>query len=386
MTHLHRRWMLILSVGLVLGLLLAACGADEPEGTVADEAEEADDVEEPADLGEDLEVEEAADDPDAVTIGFISHTRDITDLFGQLLVGFQDRLDEAGFAYELITGAPRASDDHEGMDRILDDLRAVSPEYLVFGPSSFELNQPRLVDLEAAGTTIIMTDYPPPDEGFDIDPITWVIYDHYEMGQLAGYTVANDYCDRGVDNIEVALFWGPAASEISQDRGAGVIDGLEEATEECGITFEIVEEVHADFNREMAYNLAETVITANPNLDVLVGMNSNTALGIMEALSAGGQLDNVDIVGMGGQIDELAAICRGDVHNAPYRDPRDMGALAADALMHHHEGNLDEIPELSWTDMPVLQDCDDVFEVVPRPMLEVDDFRDLIDEDMWQEE
>jgi ABC-type sugar transport system substrate-binding protein len=371
--------------GIAAAMLLTACAPEVVEESAPPEGDvtAGDDAATDEATGEELEAEGESDAD--LTIAFVSHTQDITDLFGQLKIGFEDTLAEAGIEYELISGAPPASDNHEAMDRILTDLQSAQPDYIVFGPSSFELNQPRLVDLEEQGTKIIMTDYEPPEEGFEIAPLTWVIYDHYEMGRLAGSTVAQDMCDAGNDGFEVAMFWGPGASEISEARGGGAIDGMDEVTEDCGIGYELVEEVFAEFNREMAFNLAENVITAHPNLDVLIGANSNTALGIMEALLAEGELEGRDIVGMGGQLDEMAAICRGDIHNAPFRDSQDMGRLAAEALIADLEGRSDEIPETSQTDLPVLTDCENVFELVDRAVLEQDDFRNNLLEGQWEE-
>lgn len=370
------------AAAIAAALLLTACAPEVVEETdPADDAAAADEPESDEEAETDAEGDAEAD----LTIAFVSHTQDITDLFGQLKVGFEETLADAGIEYELISGAPPASDNHEAMDRILTDLQSAQPDYMVFGPSSFELNQPRLVDLEEQGTKIIMTDYEPPEEGFDISPLTWVIYDHYEMGRLAGYTVANDMCEQGNDGFEAALFWGPAASEISEARGQGALDGMDEATEACGITYELVEEVFAEFNREMAFNLAENVVTAHPDLDVLIGANSNTALGIMEALLADGEIEGRAIVGMGGQLDEMAAICRGEIHNAPFRDSQDMGRLAAEALIADIEGRPDDIPELSQTELPVLASCEDVFEKVDRAVLEQEDFRDNLLEGQWEE-
>ncbi len=338
----------------------------------------------PAESETDAEAVEATADDEPISIAFVSHTRDVTDLFGQLYIGFEDTLQENGVNYEITAAAPRDSSDHEGMDRILSDLLAAQPDYLVFGPTSFELNQPRLVELGEAGANIIMTDYPPPADGFEIDPLTWVIYDHGEMGRRSGNWAGQQFCEEGVDNFEVAMFWGPAASEISQARGNGVLQGLDEAVAECGISYEVVEEVFADFNRERAFNLAETVATAHPDLDLAVGMNSNTALGIMESLQLQDRLEDVVVIGMGGVLDELAAICRRDIGVAPFRDPRDMGRLAAEALMLHRDGNVDQIPELSYTDMPVVDSCEAAFANVPLAILDQPGFRDLIPEEMWE--
>jgi ABC-type sugar transport system substrate-binding protein len=364
-----RRTPVFLFVLLISAMLLSACVVQAPAQPPADDASQA-------------ASPEAAAEP--VSIAFVSHTRDITDLFGQLFIGFENTLQENGVNYQITAAAPRDSSDHEGMDRILSDLISAQPDYLVFGPTSFELNQPRLVDLENAGVKIIMTDYPPPADGFDINPLTWVIYDHTEMGRRSGYWAGQQFCEQGKDGFQVAMFWGPAASEISQARGGGVLQGLDEAAAECGITYEVVEEVFADFNRERAFNLAETVATAHPDLDLAVGMNSNTALGIMQSLKLQNRLEDVLVIGMGGVLDELAAICVGDVGVAPFRDPRDMGRLAAEALMLDMAGQTDQIPDVSYTAMPVIDSCEAVFANVPLPFLDQPGFRDLIPPEMWE--
>jgi ABC-type sugar transport system substrate-binding protein len=354
---------------MLLGVLILAACAPAPAPTPAQPAGDA---------------AAPAAEADVVSIAFVSHTRDVTDLFGQLFIGFENTLQENGVNYDLFAAAPRDSSDHEGMDRILSDLISAQPDYIVFGPTSFELNQPRLVDLENAGTKIVMTDYPPPAAGFNINPLTWVIYDHGEMGRRSGYWAGQQFCAQGVESFEVAMFWGPAASEISQARGGGVLQGLDEATAECGISYELVEEVYADFNRERAFNLAETVATAHPDLGLAVGMNSNTALGIMESLRLQGRLDGVLVIGMGGVLDELAAICRRDIGVAPFRDPRDMGRLAAEAIIFDMAGQNDQIPELSYTDMPVIDSCEAVFANVPFAILDQPGFKNLISEEMWE--
>ena len=104
----------------------------------------------------------------------------------------------------------------------------------------------------------------------------------------------------------------------------------------------------------------------------------------MESLQLQDRLDDVLVIGMGGVLDELAAICRGDIGVAPFRDPRDMGRLAAEALMLHRSGDIDQIPELSYTEMPVVDSCEAAFEHVPLAILDQPGFRDLIPEEMWE--
>ena len=106
------------------------------------------------------------------------------------------------------------------------------------------------------------------------------------------------------------MIWGPVASEISQDRGNGVLKGMEEVE---GFTANIIYEGYGDFQREKAYAEVERALIAYPGVEVIVGMNSVMALGSMSALEADGKLDDVLVTGMGGQPDELEMVARGKI-------------------------------------------------------------------------
>lgn len=350
----------VLALGVGVALLTAGCSSDSSTPAPAPAPAPSTDA--------------PAEPTGPIKIGFISHSQDITDLFGQLRVGMELTLEAAGVEYQLFASAPPNSGDHQGMDRILTDLQALGLDYVVFGPTSFDINQPRLVDLENLGVKIIMTDYPPPADGADIDPLTWVIYDHFEMGKVVGKQAGTQLCEEGVTDAEVAIFWGPAASEISELRGAGVLEGMDEGVGACSASYTVVNEVYTDFNRELAFNTTEGVITRNPNLKVIVGMNSNTALGIMEALTGLGKLENRIVFGMGGQLDELTGVCNGTLAHTAFRDPRDMGRLAAEALINDLTGNNAATPDVSYTAIPLMRDCDEVYALTPPQLLEVERF------------
>lgn len=350
----------MLALGVGVALLTAGCASDSstPEAAPA-----------PAPT-----TDAPAEATGPLKIGFISHSQDITDLFGQLRVGFELTLEAAGVDYQLFASAPPNSGDHQGMDRILTDLQALDLDYVVFGPTSFDINQPRLVDLENLGVKIIMTDYPPPADGADIDPLTWVIYDHFEMGKVVGKQAGVQLCEEGVTDAEVAIFWGPAASEISELRGAGVLEGMDESVATCSASYTVVNEVYTDFNRELAFNTTEGVITAHPDVKVIVGMNSNTALGVMEALTSINELEGRIVFGMGGQLDELTGVCNGTLAHTAFRDPRDMGRLAGEALLNDIAGTNDATPDVSYTAIPLMRDCDEVYALTPPQLLEVERF------------
>jgi ABC-type sugar transport system substrate-binding protein len=314
----------------------------------------------------------AAAQEDPLRIGFVSHQHDITDLFGQLEIGFRDRLDEEGIEFELFQANPSASGRHDEMLNILENMANLNLDYMVFGPSSLHQNTPGLVEVAEAGTKLLLVDYEPAEgEEFPFDDavLNWSVYNHGQMGELTGEWIAEHFKTHGQEKADIIIIWGPVASEISQDRGNGVLRGMEETE---GFTANIVYEGYGDFQRELAYAQVESAMIAYPNVDAIAAMNSVMALGTMSALESHGSLDEVLVTGMGGQPDELEMVARGKIGVAVFRDPRNMGANSAEALIMDLKGRTEDIPKVTYTELRVLDSVESIREYVPKEMLDID--------------
>ncbi|MFN3972188.1 MAG: sugar ABC transporter substrate-binding protein [Gemmobacter sp.] len=305
-------------------------------------------------------------------IGFVSHQHDITDLFGQLEIGFRNRLDAEGVKYELFQAAPSASNRHDEMLNILENMANLKLDYMVFGPSSLDQNTPGLVQVANAGTKLLMVDYEPKADAsfpFEKAVLNWSVYNHGQMGEATGRWIAEHFKAKGKDSAKVMMLWGPVASEISQARGNGVLKGMADAG---GFTAEVVYEGYGDFQREKAYAEVERALIAYPKIEAIVAMNSVMGLGTMSALEADGKLDKVLVTGMGGQPDELEMVARGKIGVAVFRDPRSMGANSAEALILDQQGKTAEIKRVVYTDLRVLDSVDAIRTYVPKEMLDID--------------
>lgn len=312
----------------------------------------------------------AQDDP--LRIGFVSHQHDITDLFGQLEIGFRDRLDEEGLEYEMFQANPTASGRHDEMLNILENMANLNLDYMVFGPSSLSQNTPGLVSVADGGTKLLMVDYEP-GEGeefaFDDAVLNWSVYNHGQMGEATGEWIAEHFKSQGEESADIIMIWGPVASEISQARGNGVLRGMEETD---GFTADIIYEGYGDFQRELAYAEVERAMIAYPQVDAIVAMNSVMAMGTMSALEAHGSIDDVVVTGMGGQPDELEMVARDKIGVAVFRDPRNMGTNSAEALIMDLNGNTEDISEVSYTALRTLDSVDSIRQYVPKEMLDID--------------
>lgn len=305
-------------------------------------------------------------------IGFVSHQHDITDLFGQLEIGFKDKLNAAGVKYKMFQAAPSASNRHDEMLNILENMANLKLDYMVFGPSSLEQNSPGLVRVAAAGTKLLMVDYEPKAGTkfpFDDAVLNWSVYNHGQMGEETGRWIAKHFMGKGNAKPKIIMMWGPVASEISQARGNGVLKAFREAP---GFAPEIIYQGYGNFQRDVAYNETEKALIAYPQVQGIIALNSVMALGTMSALEADGKLARVLVTGMGGQPDELEMVARGKIGLAVFRDPRSMGATSADALTKHLRGQAAQIQRVIYTDLRTLDSINSIRQYVPKTMLDID--------------
>ncbi len=302
-------------------------------------------------------------------IGLVAHTLELTGLFGQLREGARARFDEVGLKYQWFEGAPDASSNHAGLVRLLEDMATAQLDYLMVGPTSLELNEPGLMTFAQNAGHLVMTDYERPEGGvpYEDKVLTWVVYRHGEMGYKAGEWLADDFRARGIFEPRIVMLWGPAASSISRDRGNGVLQGLNEATD---LKVKVVYEANADFNRDKAYTEAERALNAY-DFDGIVGMNSATAVAAKNALAANGKLDDVTVIGMGGTVEELEAVALREIGVAPYRDPPSMGRACAEAILLHIAGRAAEIQPTYYAAIPVLDSAYRIRKEVPKAMFDV---------------
>ena len=322
---------------------------------------------------------------DRPSIAFVAPELDITQFFGQFYSEMTKTLEEAGLEYDRTEAAPPGGQrDVEALDNILGDMLALQPDYLVLVISHFDLIEPRLRELQNAGINMVLVEYF--DEGTDIDPVAWIITDHFQSGYITGYAAGEAMAERGLDHVQVANFHGTSGSEIGIKRMEGYVEGFAKAAEEHGFTYEIVEEVWTEFNREMAFNVSQDVAIKHPDLDLIFGANSNTSLGVMEGLRTTGRLGDVAVTGIGGQLEELAGIVRGDILLAGVRLPRAQGRMAGEIILAHlADGDDAAIEKVNYGNQVVVHDAATVFEFFPLATLDEPEFRRNIPADIWDQ-
>jgi ABC-type sugar transport system substrate-binding protein len=323
------------------------------------------------------------------TVSYITPSADITTGPGQTLIGVAEGLEAMEGEFKFFSAVPPAHNDPAAYDRILSDQVVLAPDYLMVTPAtSMDDIYDRLNEAAAKGSKLILFAPPIGLDQHPVDPLAYIIVPEDVMGQMAGNDIATMACNEKRDPVNLAMFHGIPTSEIGKLRSAGFREAITKGLEECGITLNIVREEFTNFSRELAFRTIDPVMTAHPEINVVFGANSNTALGIMEGLQAIGKspgADGIWIAGQGGQLDELAAVCRGEIMTVPFRDPRKMSDIALHVVQLDLAGRSSEIQPVYQTQLVPITNCDQIFETVPRAMLESKGFRPLIPEEMWQE-
>jgi ribose transport system substrate-binding protein len=124
---------------------------------------------------------------------------------------------------------------------------------------------------------------------------------------------------------KVAILNAPPGIIIRDQRTNGFVDGLKKNFPEI----EIVADQVADWDRKKAQDVLTTILTANPDLAGVYGVNDSMALGAMDVAKSKGL--KLVIFGNDGEKDALEAIEAGDLSGTQYPDVFQQGRFAAAA-------------------------------------------------------
>jgi ribose transport system substrate-binding protein len=145
---------------------------------------------------------------------------------------------------------------------------------------------------------VVFVDYGIPGVG-----VTSVTSNNAEIGRLSGLLTA-ERIGKG-RNISVAILTGPADDEVvGPARQKGFLRGLTEG----GVTYRIVASAPASWARDKAVPAAESMLAANPKVDLIIGLNDSMALGALTVLHDQGNKTTLVAAAADGQKEALRLI------------------------------------------------------------------------------
>lgn len=151
--------------------------------------------------------------------------------------------------------------------------------------------------------------------------VTLVQSNNTANGELVGQWLAKQ--TRGKD-LKIALISGDKGNVVGMDRRLGVFRGLVEGQlQQSGrVKFEVVAQGWGGWNQEGGLKAMEDILTAHPDVNVVLAENDSMALGARKVLADAKKLQNVLVLAAAdGQKEALALIKQGQYGATGLNDP-----------------------------------------------------------------
>lgn len=241
----------------------------------------------------------------------------------------------------------------------VEDMVAQGIQALIINVRDSQGLVPAVNAAAAAGVTVIAMDS-------TIDPsadiLTLVQSSNTQNGMLVGRWLADQ--TKG-EELKIALLSGDQGNEVGMERRLGVIAGLAEGQlENSGtVSIDIVAQGWGLWGNEGGLNAMEDILTAHPDVNVVLGENDSMLLGARNALLAAGLADKVMLVAAAdGQKEALELIKTGEYAATGLNNPALVAATCVDIAKQAIDGTLGDISRVTYTEPAVItQDNVDEF-------------------------
>ena len=320
-------------ITMVLSFTLFGCKAEE-EAPVEEVAEEEAPAEEVAE--EEAPAEEITSynlNPDNIpsdwelpkAVGHVTNYL-VHEWYQNLTKGEQLRADEWGIEFSIND----ANLDLQKSLAALEDYIAKGTDVIVFTPVNEEASGPAVVNAGEKGALVIGESSP--CDGM----ITLVSIDDYatgyKTGELAGKYMEENFQGEDVLILDVTLF----ALQTCVNRSDGFFDGVKSVISDA-------ERVQVDGSglKDEAVKVGADAITANPDINIIFGINDDSALGGLQAWRAAGLSDeDVLVVGFGleGDAGKSALMEGGPYKISAAMFPENQGKLLIDTAIMAFNG------------------------------------------------
>jgi ribose transport system substrate-binding protein len=175
------------------------------------------------------------------------------------------------------------------------------------------------------GTPVVNIDSPvdrAAAEAVGIKITTYVGTDNVQAGGVAADAMAR-FVGR---DARVAVIAGIPGDASSEARTGGFSQGARGR-------FDVVQTIPVDFDRGRAKLAADELLHASPAIQGFFAVNDQTALGVVDALSAVGKSGSVPVIGLDGITEALAAVNSGAMSATVAQYPYAIGQLGVEACL-----------------------------------------------------
>lgn len=231
--------------------------------------------------------------------------------------GYQNAAKKAGV--EVVYQAASSEGDQLGQLSTAENLISQGFNALLFSPQTDNNLQPALEEAEAKGIPVI-----------NVNDAVIPSVKHY-VGNVQkdnGVRVAKWFLKNRPNGGKVAVIEGQAGVFAAGQRTAGFTETITQ-----GGKFTVVASVPGNWDRQLAYDSAATILQQNPDLVGFYANNDGMALGVVEAVKAANLQDKVVVFGTDGISDAYASIKAGELTGTVDSFPVLTGEVAMESAL-----------------------------------------------------
>lgn len=248
-----------------------------------------------------------------------------------------------------------STDGQDDMQKEISDVQdmvAKGINILILNPRDPKGLVPAANAATAAGVKVVAMDN-------TIDPsakiVTLVQSSNQQNGELVGAWLAKRMEGK---KMKIALLSGQQGSAAGLERREGVFRGLSEAQlrQNARIDWEVVGQGWGGWTQEGGLNAMEDLLTAHPDINVVLGENDSMVLGARNALIQAKRLNNVLLVAAAdGQKEALKLIQDGQYGATGLNDPALVATTAVNVAYKAWKGTLPaDFPKVDYTTPEVI--------------------------------
>ena len=222
----------------------------------------------------------------------------------------------ADYGVELTIMGPDSETEIERQNQMIEEAIALKPDAIVLIPSDVNLTVPYAQKIEEAGIKLILMDSVMDKEMGLCVVATDNREGGYKMGEYLKF-YADDYTVIGiVGHI-------PEAS-TAIEREQGVREGLGEYADR------VVDVVYCESDIEKGTTLTLEMLDKHPEINMLVGLNEDSARGAANALKERGIASEVRLIGFDSSMEQVRLLEEGVFNAIVVQKPFNMGYLGAE--------------------------------------------------------
>ena len=245
----------------------------------------------------------------------------------------------AEYNLELTIAGPETEEDYEAQNQLIAQAVEAGAEAIVFSAIDHEENAAAIDDAAQAGVQIVTI-----DSGVGSDQVsTYIGTNNYAAGQMAAHAI--------LERVSGPLYVGVVNYDVSTANGQERERGAADAFAASGRA-QITAVVNTLTEAGQAQEDTVALLTAHPEINVLLALNEPTSVGAARAVEELGLSEEVFFVGFDSNVVTVDGLQDGSVDALVVQNPYAMGYLGVESAYQLLTGQGGSLAETGATCSP----------------------------------